>query len=78
MIGVDDLPSYHRPGGDGYEYARRLALYDYRRHGGSGIGLYQFKLFRNQSSLVALGIEPNRYRPEFLFEFTIQVGTQTP
>jgi hypothetical protein len=31
-----DLEAYHRPGGKGYDYARRMALYDYRRHGDSG------------------------------------------
>ncbi len=74
MIAVTDLASYHRPGGRGYEYARRLATYDFRRHGSTGHGVYRCRLFRNRASQVALGNDPIRYRPELVYEFTLQVG----
>jgi hypothetical protein len=75
MIGVADLTAYHQPGGQGYAYARRIALYDFRRHGGVGSGLYRCTLFRNRASVVALGSAPDRYRPEVVYEFTVQVGS---
>jgi hypothetical protein len=53
MITVTDLEAYHRPGGDGYDYARRIALYDYRRQGGSGN--YRITLYCNHSSDFARG-----------------------
>jgi hypothetical protein len=71
-----DLEAYHRPGGKGYDYARRMALYDYRRHGGSGT--YRVTLYRNNASDYALGAAPLRYEPERVLEFELQVGTETP
>lgn len=74
MIDVADLAAYHQPGGTGYDYARRMALYDFRRQGGVGRAHYHCTLYRNQSSVVALGSAPDRYRPERVYEFTIEVG----
>lgn len=75
MIDVADLTAYHQPGGKGYSYARRIALYDFRRHGAVGIGLYRCTLFRNRASVVALGSAQDRYRREVVYEFTVQVGS---
>lgn len=76
MINVTDLEAYHRLGGEGYDYARRMALYDHRRHGGSG--LYRVTLYRNRASDYACGSEPVRYDPVRVLEFTLQVGIETP
>jgi hypothetical protein len=79
MIWQSDLAAYHQPGADGYEYARRMALYDYRRHGATGNGLYHFSLFRNHASEFALGADPTRYRPELVLDFTLPAfGTHKP
>jgi hypothetical protein len=76
MIYVMDLEAYHRPGGGGYDYARRMALYDHRRHGGSGI--YRVTLYRNHASEYARGSESVRYEPAQVLEFMLQVGTEKP
>jgi hypothetical protein len=76
MIDVTDLEAYHRPGGQGYDYARRMVLYDYRRHGGSGIS--QVTLFRDYASDYSLGSRAERYQPARVLEFTLQVGSQSP
>ena len=78
MIWQSDLAAYNQPCAEGYEYARRIALYDYRRHGSAGPGLYHVSLFRNRASEFALGADPTRYRPELVFEFTLRVGLKTP
>lgn len=74
MIAAADLRSYHQPGGTGYAFARRIALYDFRRQGSVGNGLYHCTLYRNRASAVALGSDPARYEREVVYEFTVQVG----
>ena len=76
MIYVTDLEAYHRSDGRGYDYARQMALYDHRRHGGSGT--YRVTLYRNHASDYARGSAPMRYKPERVLELALQVGTETP
>jgi hypothetical protein len=78
MIGVDDLSGWHQPGTTGYELARKIALYDYRRHGNSGLGIYRVTMLRNHSSASRQDGPDIQYQPERVYEFTLQVGQQSP
>ena len=79
MIDVADLVAYHQPGGDGYEYARRVALYDYRRNGAIGAGRYRVQMFRNHATDTIPGYAgPERHNTEPVYEFVLQVGPKTP
>jgi hypothetical protein len=78
MIDVGDLAAYHRPGGSGYHFAWRMVLYDYRRHDAMSAGNYRIRVFRNHASDFSRGAGPDRYHPEMVFEFHLQVGSPTP
>jgi hypothetical protein len=75
MIDLADYAAFHRPGAPGYEYARKIALYDYRRAGGSGE--YIVTVYRNRASEHSVDADPRRFTPVRVFEFTLDVGTRT-
>ena len=78
MIDVTDLGAYHRPGGHGYQLARQMVVYDYRRHDAASAGNYRIRIFRNHGSDFSRGAQPERYRPELVLEFQMRAGHQTP
>ncbi len=74
MIGADDLTAFHEPGGAGYDYAYRVALYDHRRRRDDVPVTYMVTVFRNYAAERA-GLETAaRYTPTKMFEFTLRIG----
>ncbi len=78
MIYAEDLAAYHRPGGEGYRFARQIVLYDYRRHDAAGPGNYRICLFRNHASDFFLGAGVDRYGRGLVFEFQLRAGPEAP
>ncbi|PTY04042.1 hypothetical protein DB346_04405 [Verrucomicrobia bacterium LW23] len=77
MVGVEDLHTYHQPGGPGYNLALQIATYDFRRNKRSPNGYYQITLYRNKASNHELRHDEKRYTPEKVLTFNIEGKTLT-
>jgi hypothetical protein len=76
MIAAGDQIAFHRPGHQGYEYAKRIALYDHRRRAERGLESYRVTLFRAHGSGDFYGPESARYDAHIVLQFTIKVGDE--